>query len=249
LKFLTDKTQMALKEVGIEFKYPKRTGFRFSKQGYIDIETPFKLHSGILQCNQIGAYTYLGNGEYHSVSKIGRFCSIAGDQKWGLREHSTEAITGSPIFNQDFWLCDKHQSFNELNKEFVSDLFKHDRLINSKQIVIGNDVWIGDSVFIKRGVTVGDGAVVAARSVVTKDIEPYSIVGGVPARHIKYRFNKDVRDQLISIQWWNKGLSGLHQMNFDNWKNDLKGLKERVNLANEEKKIIRIYEDFHFDIL
>ncbi|MGC8744001.1 MAG: CatB-related O-acetyltransferase [Verrucomicrobiia bacterium] len=70
-------------------------------------------------------------------------------------------------------------------------------------VIIGNDVWIGHQATILSGVTIGDGAVVAARSVVTKSVEPYSIVGGNPARLIKKRFSEDVIKRLIKIQWWN----------------------------------------------
>lgn len=68
--------------------------------------------------------------------------------------------------------------------------------------VIGNDVWIGEKSIILPGVEIGDGAIIAAGSVVTKNVEPYSIVGGIPAKLIKYRFNKDTIKKLISIKWW-----------------------------------------------
>ena len=69
-------------------------------------------------------------------------------------------------------------------------------------IVIGNDVWIGYEAVILSGVTIGDGAIVAARSVVTRDVEPYTIVGGVPARHIRRRFDEETIDALLELRWW-----------------------------------------------
>lgn len=74
---------------------------------------------------------------------------------------------------------------------------------NKGNITIGNDVWIGLNCMIMGGVTIGDGAVVAAGSVVTKDVEPYSVVGGSPAKHIKYRFDDDTMRDLLDIKWWN----------------------------------------------
>ncbi|CQB50497.1 Chloramphenicol acetyltransferase [Vibrio cholerae] len=68
--------------------------------------------------------------------------------------------------------------------------------------MLGHDVWVGDGAFVRSGVTIGTGAVVAAGSVVVKDIQPYSIVGGNPAKHIKYRFESDVVDALLKLQWW-----------------------------------------------
>lgn len=74
---------------------------------------------------------------------------------------------------------------------------------NKGDIVIGNDVWIGYDAVIMAGVTIGDGAVIGTRAVVTKDVEPYSIVGGVPAKEIRKRFAPDVIERIRALQWWN----------------------------------------------
>ena len=74
---------------------------------------------------------------------------------------------------------------------------------NKGDIVIGNDVWIGYEAVILAGVTIGDGAVIGARAVVTKDIPPYTIVGGVPAKPIRKRFSQETIDLLLKIKWWN----------------------------------------------
>lgn len=74
--------------------------------------------------------------------------------------------------------------------------------LNNGPIVVGNDVWIGWEAVIMSGVTVGDGAVVAARAVVTRDVAPYEIVGGVPASHLRWRFDEKVREALLRIRWW-----------------------------------------------
>ncbi len=76
---------------------------------------------------------------------------------------------------------------------------------NRITVMVGNDVWIGTGVRIMEGVKIGDGAIVAAGSVVTKDVEPYSIVGGVPAKHIRYRFSEEQIKKLMKLCWWNKG--------------------------------------------
>ena len=81
---------------------------------------------------------------------------------------------------------------------------KLDYSLNSKGgVQIGNDVWIGDGVIILDGVNIGDGAIIGARSVVTKNVKPYEVVAGNPAKHIKFRFNEQTIETLLEIQWWN----------------------------------------------
>ncbi len=81
-----------------------------------------------------------------------------------------------------------------------------DKLIDSYKpkgdTIIGNDVWIGTEAMIMPGITIGDGAIIASRSVVTKDVDPYTVVGGNPAKHIKERFDKDKIDMLLKMKWW-----------------------------------------------
>jgi len=82
-------------------------------------------------------------------------------------------------------------------------LVKHNKEKIKGETIIGNDVWIGDSAIILSGVKIGDGACIAAGSVVTKNVEPFAIVGGVPAKVIKYRFSEETRNLLSELQWWN----------------------------------------------
>ena len=78
----------------------------------------------------------------------------------------------------------------------------HDSIVQLQNIIIGNDVWCGFNVLIMPGVTIGDGAIIGAGSVVTKDVEPYAIMGGVPAKLIRYRFPEKIRNQMLTLQWW-----------------------------------------------
>lgn len=118
--------------------------------------------------------------------KIGNFCSIASDA-WILMggEHHTEWVTTYALFYD--LLTPTGFKFSKTKGD----------------IVIGNDVWIGSGACILSGVTIGDGAVIGARTVVAKDIPPYAIAVGNPARVIKYRFDSETIEKLLKIQWWN----------------------------------------------
>lgn len=122
---------------------------------------------------------------------IGKFCSIASGTKFimGFANHRLGSVTTYPfnVFGG---------SWQENTPDHMSQLpFKGD-------IVIGNDVWVGRESIIMPGVKIGDGAIIAAYSVVTKDVEPYSVVGGNPARFIKKRFNDELIELLLEFKWW-----------------------------------------------
>lgn len=120
---------------------------------------------------------------------IGAFCSIASKVSIGGVKHPVEYVSTSPVFLS--------------HKDSVKAKFaKHDYL-PVVRTAVGNDVWIGEGVFVKAGVTIGDGSVVGMGAVVTKDVAPYSIVAGNPARFIRFRFEQDIIDALLKMEWWN----------------------------------------------
>lgn len=179
-------------------------------------EAPSEIRDGRYDIGTIGAFTYLGGGNslIRHVSAIGRFCSIAPNVSIGLMEHPTDFVSAHHIFegggvNQldSPELRAYHISNDALIKVAASTWNARQR---SSKIVIGNDVWIGEGAMIARGVTVGDGAVIAARAVVTKDVAPYSVVGGVPARLIKFRLPTHLLERFSAVRWFDYGLPALY---------------------------------------
>ena len=131
---------------------------------------------------------------------IGKFCSIACGAKFlfNSANHTLKSLSNYtfPLFFEDW----------ELDKKNVALAWD-----NKGDIIIGNDVWIGYEAVIMAGVHIGDGAVIAARAVVTKDVPPYTIVGGTPARKIRMRFEEETIARLQQIQWWNWPVEKIRQ--------------------------------------
>lgn len=186
------------------------------------VETPIQLRGGNLDIGEIGAFSYLGNSGslIRHVGKIGRFCAFARDLQMGHAEHSVSMLSAHPMFCSPFdtnWGAAKclYEDM-EIVKE---NLRESDKSIKRKSYIqIGNDVWIGQGAYISRGVTIGDGAVIAARSVVVKDVPPYTVVGGVPAKPIKQRFSDDIIEKLLALKWWDFGpkiLKGIRLYNIE----------------------------------
>lgn len=157
----------------------------------------------------IGAYTYFRSGRIATLYRIGRFCSVGPDVSIGDGNHPTHFLSTHPFQ----YGASAFGHWPEL-RDFKTEL-QLPREVAKSAPLIGNDVWIGAGVTITRGVTVGDGAIIAAGAVVTKDVEPYSIVGGVPARHLRYRFSEDIIARLKAVAWWNYRPMDLQGVPFD----------------------------------
>lgn len=196
-----------------DFSKIRRFGIIIANDHRIDLgksiqyEAPIRLarNSSSPKGFKIGAYSFLGQSQINSHATIGRFCSIARDVTIGALPHPDTWLSTSS-FQYD------HRKFGFYDKVEQPRLKRSQKNDQSKRKapVIGNDVWIGTSAIILNNVTVGDGAIIAAGAVVSQDVEPYSIVGGVPARHIRYRFDKETINKLIKIKWWNYDIINLN---------------------------------------
>ena len=142
---------------------------------------------------KMGRCSYIGD-DCRIVADIGRYCSISNRVITVEGKHPLDRISTSPVFYSTNKQCGMtyvtNNTFEEINL--------------NKRTIIENDVWIGENVIIKSGIKIGTGTVVAMGAVVTKDVEPYSIVGGVPAKLIKKRFDEATISCLLDSKWWDQ---------------------------------------------
>lgn len=145
-----------------------------------------------LSHSTVGPYTYIQTNTTCFNAEIGPFCSIASNVTIGLIDHPTRLISTSPVF---------YDNAQPLPHFFVDQQLEIPRLA---QTTIGADVWVGQDVLIKAGLHIGTGAVIGAGAVITHDVEPYTIMAGVPARQIRRRFADDLCNRLLASQWWKR---------------------------------------------
>jgi acetyltransferase-like isoleucine patch superfamily enzyme len=151
-----------------------------------------------IHSSTIGRMTYIGSGSKILFTKIGDFCSISSDVRIIGGEHpSSDWVSTHPAFYRKRNVCGKSYSKNDVFEEY-----KYADAQKKYLVEIGNDVWIGSHVLILNGVHIGDGAIVASGAVVTKDVDDYSIVGGVPAKEIRKRFSEEDIAFLKANPYW-----------------------------------------------
>lgn len=153
------------------------------------IDNTCKIESGssIVNCS-IGKYTSSGYDCKFVNTDFGSFCSIASNVCIGDSSHPTDWVSTSSVFY-------------DVNDSIKTKFSKHS-FNTEKRTVIGSDVWIGQNVLIKQGVVIGTGSIIGMGSIVTKDIPPYAIFGGNPAKLIRYRFTAEMIDELLKTTWW-----------------------------------------------
>jgi len=171
--------------------------------------------------SRIGKGTYIGSNSMLPNVRIGKYCSIAANVKVLPYTHPTNTFVST---HPCFFSTLKQAGFS-YTSETLFDETSYVDPVNEITVLIGNDVWIGEDVKILGGVKIGDGAIVAAGAIVTKDVASYSIVGGVPAKHLKYRFTQEEIDFLKNIKWWEQS---------EYW------LKENVLLFKDIEKMTQI---------
>lgn len=156
--------------------------------------------------SKIGKFTYTGIGTSVRSSEVGRFCSLAWNVSVGGGNHEFEHVTTSPLW--------RFMMLSEGNMNHSENMELNKRYSDFGSCIVGHDVWIATNAVILRNVKVGNGSIIGAGAVVTKDVEPYSIVAGVPAKKIKMRFDDKIIEALEEIQWWNWPVETI-RANFD----------------------------------
>nr|WP_250806929.1 CatB-related O-acetyltransferase [Ensifer adhaerens] len=194
---ITDGTRENARALGINCSHLSGVG------GRLKVEVPVSINSAAFaaECS-LGFMSYVGMGARVTATDIGRYCAIAPNVEIGPAEHPTSWFSIHPFQYNGTKQFDHTDHYASIvgNQSFNG---------NASRTTIGNDVWIGDGVFIRRGTKIGDGAIIAARSVITKDVPPYSIVVGVPGRVIRSRFSAALVDRFLRVKWWDFDISPL----------------------------------------
>lgn len=164
-----------------------------------NIDKTVEIASGTqIVSSSIARYTDIGYDCFILNTKIGPFCSFGTGVRIGGATHSMDWVSTSTVFNE--------------NPDQIKRKFAHHTFKASKNNTIGADVWIGDYALIKAGLTISEGAVIGMGSVVTKDIPPYEIWAGNPAKKIGQRFSDEVIRKLITIKWYERSESEITEM-------------------------------------
>jgi phosphonate metabolism protein (transferase hexapeptide repeat family) len=150
------------------------------------------LRNSRIEYASLGDYSYLGEHCEVADAQIGKFCAIANMVRIGAPNHPMER----PSQHRFTYVPEYYEESATRDAGFFTSR-------RTARVIIGNDVWIGHAAIVLPGVTVGDGAVIAAGAVVSRDVAPYTIAGGVPARPIRERFSRDIAEKLAAIAWWN----------------------------------------------
>ncbi len=183
--------------IGFSLVRSEKNNVKMGRQ--VCVYTPF-----FMKDIEIGDYGYIATNCRISNMQIGKFCSIGPNFCCGLGIHPVDGISTHPMFYS-------------IAKQNGTSLCQENKIEESKTTYIGHDVFIGANVTVLDGVKIGDGAVVGAGAVVSKDIPPYAIAVGVPAKVVKYRFSEEQIARLLERKWWNDEIADLQNIERNFW--------------------------------
>jgi acetyltransferase-like isoleucine patch superfamily enzyme len=181
--------------------------------GELTIEIPVAVSTTAFHGTcRVGAFTYINGGSEVSDADIGRYCSIAREVIIGPGAHPIDFLTTHPLASDPSGLSANMAGDKTYAAFALTALSKSHA--DPGRTIIGDDVWIGARAIVLRGVTVGTGAIIGAGAVVTKDVAPYQIVAGVPARVLRGRFAPEMIARLLASRWWMRDLSAMTVRDF-----------------------------------
>lgn len=181
----------------------------------------------------VGAFTEFGREVEVQAATFGRYCEIGPGSLIGATGHPTSWLSVSAFqYKKAAWGWHPSADDNQVIDPEAGGRQSF-RSVAGDVATIGNDVWLGANVVVLRGVTIGDGCIVAANAVVTKDIPPYSIAGGIPARVIRPRVEDDVRAELTALRWWQFSPNQLSGIQYDDPARAVAQLRPRVEAGLE----------------
>jgi acetyltransferase-like isoleucine patch superfamily enzyme len=189
-----------------KYRYEKKYRNNFLKIGYMSIcnNVTFGKYNWTgkyvaMENVSLGDFSYVSSNSVILEASIGKFCSIGPNVKVAPGKHPTKKFVSThPALFSNPSYCKKN-------------FFDFDHHNPKRHVTIGNDVWICSNSVIADGITIGDGAIIAANSLVNRDVEPYSIISGVPAQCVRKRFENEEIDFLLQLKWWNKEIKWIEE--------------------------------------
>jgi len=240
---LTPELKRALFEAGVETLYgPNVAGYPDS----LRLEPPCSLKWLRFEYDcQIGAFSY-GVSGFCGACTIGRYVSIAEEVNIGRQDHPLSWMSTSPFQYLTMPLFQVGTQFPEADKfqRYLSHFVGVKGGTSAKYTVIGNDVWIGTGAMIRAGVTIGDGAIVAGGSVVVKDVPPYAVVGGNPAKVLRLRLPEKIVERFLAVRWWRFAPWQLGKIEFDDAERAAVQLEELVGTLTPYEPGIHAIKEF-----
>lgn len=217
-------------------RFPKHPdGWRFV------IEPPVCMHTIPRALDRIGAFSFTGkDNSFDNAASLGRFCALSSNLRFGPAAHPTSFLSVSNIFYANkppTGFGEEYEAFRHAAAASIGRARKVQNAAKRAPVIIGNDVWIGAGSIIMPGVSIGDGSVVGAHSVVTRDVPPYTIVAGAPARVIRPRFPKEIADELLRLRWWDCDLSEMADLDFTDIEAALRALQSRALKAARRTRL------------
>lgn len=197
---VTEETLALFEEFHVFFSKDGRRRLKVGDKIIVSSETSIEPYCTFFVGGNIftsGSFSYSWSNLPANLVKVGRYCSIADNVCIMGRQHPYTRFANSALTYQSSFSC-----FNSLIDKETVDSFKPVQAPDRKCCVIGNDVWIGGGAKLKDGISIGDGAIIGANALVTHDVMPYEIVGGVPAKRIKSRFPESIIHKMVELKWW-----------------------------------------------